>query len=343
MAFIAIDAKADVLNSKKGKLTPAQHAQLNAWCLANKTGILDWGGKCESTAQSYSVINGIATVVFHKGYIVICGRLVECEENSTVEITAPTSGFINGSIILRYNLNSSGNDEFQATTTTANLTQQDLNDNPISGVYEFELYRYMATNTTVILTRNTEYVPDIGGKLEQFITTLTGTGVIGSGNPPLQGYDKSKGTIEARLTDLGFKKASITNPNTDFIDARPTEICSLGKILYGVVYLKVPSTSTDVVENLTIATISNSLPPYNKKKIGELVQRVNVGPAQAPVYWSKRSEFYLNTNNTITVEQQTIEDGGGYGVSGTYPSANGNFGFLQDRYRNKDYGYWVVT
>lgn len=211
MAFIAIDAKADVANSKKGKLTPAQHAQLNAWCLANKTGILDWGEKCESTAQSYSVSSGTATVVFQKGYIVICGRLVECEANSQVVVTAPTSGSITGKIILRYNLSSTGEQEFVATTTTANfLTQQDLNDNPLTGVYEFELYSYTATASIVTLTRNTEYVPDIGGKLEQFITKLTGTGVIGSGNPPLQGYDKSKGTIETRLTNLGFRYALIS-------------------------------------------------------------------------------------------------------------------------------------
>lgn len=211
MSFIAIDAKADVANSKKGKLTPAQHAQLNAWCLAGKTGILDWGDKCVSTAASYSVSDGAATVIFKKGYLVICGRLVECEANTQVAVSAPISGSVNGKIILRYNLSNSGNDEFVVTTTTSALTQQDLNDNPLTGVYEFELYSYTATPSTVTLLRtNTDYIPDIGGKLQQFITVLTGTGMTGTGNPPLQDYDKGKGTIEARLTALGFREADIS-------------------------------------------------------------------------------------------------------------------------------------
>lgn len=212
MAFIAIDARADVAESKKGKLTPAQHAQLNAWCLASKTGILDWGNRCESTAASYSVSGGSATVYFKKGFAVICGRLVECEEGSSVTVEAPSVGTVNGKIILRFNLSNSGAEEFEATTKTGALVQQDLNDNPTTGVYELELYSYTATPTTVTLSRsNTDYIPDIGGKLAQFITVLTGTGMTGTGNPPLQGYDQSKGTIEERLTSLGFKEGNILN------------------------------------------------------------------------------------------------------------------------------------
>lgn len=229
MAFIAIDAKADVADSKKGKLTPAQHAQLNAWCLASKTGILDWGNRCESSAASYSVSGGAATVYFRKGFAVVCGRLVECEEGSSVVVAAPSVGTVNGKIILRFNLSNSGAEEFEATTKTGALVQQDLNDNATTGVYEFELYSYTATPTTVTLSRsNTDYIPDIGGKLAQFITVLTGTGMTGTGNPPLQGYDESngtieerlmplseydntKGTVETRLTSLGFKTGNATN------------------------------------------------------------------------------------------------------------------------------------
>lgn len=212
MSFIAIDARADVAESKKGKLTPAQHAMLNAWCLASKTGILDWGNKCESSAESYSVSGGAATVYFKKGFVAICGRLVECEEGSSVVVAAPSVGTVNGRIILRFNLSNSGAEEFEATTKTGALVQQDLNDNPTTGVYEFELYSYTATPTTVTLSRaNTDYIPDIGGKLEQFITVLTGSGMTGTGNPPLQGYDESKGTIEERLTSLGFKEGNILN------------------------------------------------------------------------------------------------------------------------------------
>lgn len=210
MAFIAIDAKADVADRKKGKLTPAQHAQLNAWCLASKTGIFDWGGRCESTLSSYTVSGGSATVIFNKGYLVICGRFVECEDNTQIDITAPISGTVSGKIIVRFNLNNSGNDEFVLTFKTGALRQDDLNINPL-GTYEFELYSYEITPSTITLTRtNTDYIPDIGGKLAQFITVLTGTGMTGTGNPPLQGYDQSKGTIEERLDALGFSQGDVT-------------------------------------------------------------------------------------------------------------------------------------
>lgn len=209
--FIAINAKADIQGSKKGKLTPAQNAQVNAWCLASKTGIFDFGGKCLASSSSFVASNNEATIDFHNGFVAICGRIIECEEGTQVKVVTPTTGTINGKIILRYDLAANGANEFVVTTTTAALVQQDLNENPITGVYEFELYSYTATPTSVTLVRNnTDYIPDIGGKLNQLITVLTGTGIVGSGNPPLQGYNTEKGTVEERLTRLGFKQGSVT-------------------------------------------------------------------------------------------------------------------------------------
>lgn len=209
--FIAINAKADIQGSKKGKLTPAQNAQVNAWCLASKTGIFDFGGKCLASSSSFVASNNEATIDFHNGFVAICGRIIECEEGTQVKVVTPTTGTINGKIILRYDLAANGANEFVVTTTTAALVQQDLNENPITGVYEFELYSYTATPTNVTLVRNnTDYIPDIGGKLNQLITVLTGTGIVGSGNPPLQGYNTEKGTVEERLTRLGFKQGSVT-------------------------------------------------------------------------------------------------------------------------------------
>lgn len=208
--FIAINAKADIQGSKKGKLTPAQNAQVNAWCLASKTGIFDFGGKCLASSSSFVASNNEATIDFRNGFVAICGRIIECEEGTQVKVVTPTTGTINGKIILRYDLTANGANEFTVTTTNAELVQQDLNENPITGVYEFELYSYTATPTSVTLVRNnTDYIPDIGGKLNQLITVLTGTGIVGSGNPPLQGYNTEKGTVEERLTRLGFKRGSV--------------------------------------------------------------------------------------------------------------------------------------
>lgn len=178
--FIPIDAKADVEGSKKGKLTPTQHAQLNAFCLANKTGIFDCLGRCEFSTISYN--GDIATITFNSGYIVICGRLVECEAGTTFDLTLPTSGTETGNIVLRYDLSAQGNGEFEIDKKVGTLTQQDLNEHPIDGVYEFVLYQYTATSSSVTLTRNIEYLKSVEHRLE---------------------------SVEERLTKLGFKRGSI--------------------------------------------------------------------------------------------------------------------------------------
>lgn len=168
MAFIPINAKADVKGSKKGKLTPAQNAQLNAWCLTKKTGILNCLDKCEAEQLTYTATNNITNVVFKKGYVVICGRLIECEAGTEVQIATPASGNVSGKIILKYNLNSSKEEEFVVTTKEGDLVQQDLNDSPLIGVYEFELYSYTATPTTITLERkNINYVKSVEQRLDE--------------------------------------------------------------------------------------------------------------------------------------------------------------------------------
>lgn len=175
MAFIPIDAKADVKGSKKGKLTPAQHAQLNAWCLSNKTGILDFpqdhskAGRCEATALQITNIQNYQTeIVFNKGYLVICGRLVECEENTKFTFRTPTTGTEKGKIVAKFSLGSDENEEFKIIQKTGALIQNDLNDNPVNGEYEFELYSYTATPTSVTLERrNIDYVKSVEQRLDE--------------------------------------------------------------------------------------------------------------------------------------------------------------------------------
>lgn len=163
MSFIAIDAKADISENKKGKLTPAQHAQFNAFCLTKKTGILDCLGKCEYISPiSIDSANHKATITFNSGYVVICGRLVECEAGTTFVADLPVSGEETGYIVLRYDLSAFEENEFKVIQKTGSLTQQDLNNNPIDGVYEFVLYKYTATPTSITLTRenNFSYIPE---------------------------------------------------------------------------------------------------------------------------------------------------------------------------------------
>lgn len=210
MSFIPIIARADITENgstptatiKKGKITPSQMAQLNAWVLAKKTGILNCLNKCQATASTIS--SNKSTITFSSGYIVVCGRLIECESGTTVEIN--TLQYPNGKIVLSVDLSSLKEDEVKINVVSPStvLANDDLNEKPLNGKYDFELYSYKTSGTTVTLTRaDTAYVPDIEGKFLQFEENLVAEG------KPLYNYDMSKGTIEERLTALGFRQGSV--------------------------------------------------------------------------------------------------------------------------------------
>ena len=297
MSFIAIDAKADIQGSKKGKITPAQHAQLNAWCLASKTGILDCLDKCVATANSYTALNNISTVVFKKGYIVICGRIVECEEGTEVKITTPTTGSVTGKIILKYDLSASEEKEFEVTTKIGDLIKEDLNSNPITGIYEFELYSYTATPTGITLVRNNEdYIPDIGGKLLQFEKSLTAEG------KPLGGYDASKGTIEERFDDfdlrlshLGFREGTLAvvsamSPSTNYIRRQ-------GNYVYGKLVRSGRSNNASVSKGGTLFTIPANFLPKESISCDVALQMI-IGSGTSTI----RATLTINTNGNAVID-----------------------------------------
>lgn len=208
MAFIAIDAKADVAGEKKGKITPAQHSQLNSFVLTKKTGILDCLGKCLAKNATISIVDNIANIEFNSGYLVICGRLVQCEQGTVVQVN--TSTYPSGVIVAKYNLNESGNNEFSIIVkSSTNLQQDDLND-VLLGTYEFALYEFTTGNNMLSLTRtNNAYVKSVEDNIEEINNELE----------PLSDYDISKGTIESRLANLGFKSGAITLLGTQYSSA----------------------------------------------------------------------------------------------------------------------------
>lgn len=302
MAFIPIDAKADLQGQKKGKMTPAQHAILNAWSLSNKTGILDFPqdhtkqGRCEATALQITNIQNYTTeITFYKGYIVICGRLVECESNTKFTFKTPTTGTETGKIIARFSLGSSGNEEFMIAQKTGALIQNDLNENAVNGVYEFELYSYEATPTTVKLTRTQPYIPDIGGKLSQFEASLKDEG------KPLHGYDDAKGTIEERLTALGFKKGSVILSSN--ITATKNEVVRQGNYVLGKFDFSV-SGAHDYANaeygrtiSLNVGTLPENFRPKENINVGVRYEHPisNYDTSPSPI------RAVINTNGIITV------------------------------------------
>ena len=268
MAFIAIDAKADIENSKKGKLTPAQHAQLNAWCLSNKTGILDWGDKCAPTLSSYSVSGNTARVYFKKGFVVICGRLVECEADSYVDVTAPTVGSEEGKIILRFDLSSAGATEFQALATTEALVQTDLNDN-VYGRYDFELCRYTAYPNRVEVRRvfYTNYIKDISREL------LTIDRELSEFNGRINDINSS---INQRLVPLEVSSSAETSNFAD-LSVKFT-IFKIGKLVFANVVSAFGITSATLhyfASGSTLFTIPTGYRPKENALICILIENDN--------------------------------------------------------------------
>lgn len=305
MAFIAIDAKADVAGSKKGKLTPAQHAQLNAFCLSNKTGILNCLNKCTVAQTVLTPSENKVTIKFQSGYVVICGRLVECEDGTTYTLTTPTTGTQNGKIILRFNLSATGESEFVLTSTTSALVQNDLNVNTL-GTYEFALYDYVASPTRVTLTRESlSYVQDIPDYVTGRLSAFTGAG------KPLYQYDEEKGTIEERLTKLGFKSGSVTLESG--VTATENTIKKLGNFVIGNITISNMRTPKTTV---TLGTIPSGFRPYKTLSFfGGIEGREN----DQTYTFSAMCTVTINTSGTIVLTVPTM--------SYIITNAKLNFGF----------------
>ena len=65
-------------------------------------------------------------------------------------------------------------------------------------------------NAFTVLTDGRAKVQTAPSEIDDVVNKgyVDGSGMQGTGDPPLQGYNKSKGTIEERLTNLGFKQLS---------------------------------------------------------------------------------------------------------------------------------------
>lgn len=195
--LIPITFKADgASDSKKGKIRAEDHSALLSFCLPGaKTGILDTLNKCD--AYGVSVSNGEASFYLHSGYVAICGRIVYIEEATQVHVALPASGTVRGSFGIKVDLSNIVDAEvvFYAKES-GSLIQNDLNENPTTGIYEFELYKYDSTPTTFSLSTKT---PEV-------ISRLKDTAVYAMRR---DGTIASSYTIEERLATLEAKTLNL--------------------------------------------------------------------------------------------------------------------------------------
>ena len=201
MALIPMIFKADGGEDypKKGKIRAEDLSALFAFSLSKKTGILNVLNAC--TSYSTIVSSGYATITFHNGYIVVCGRLVYIEEGTSVTVSLVSSGSATGKLGVRVSLSSTGATECEWFSKTTDLVQDDLNNNPVSGVYEFAIYEYIATATTfelgnkvgALINSNSELIDDYRSSNFNGAKYATDD----NGNPLT-----TKGTIDGRLEEL---------------------------------------------------------------------------------------------------------------------------------------------
>ncbi len=158
---------------------------------------------------------------------------------------------------------------------------------------------------------NTSIAAGTNGMLEVNGCTKTDALFIGSTN-----VSTKLSSIEDRLSNLGFKTASITVLDSSYIDAGNSEIYSLGKIVYGKIEIKAPTVGASAAAlDKDIARITGCQFPNKDIPIGEIKQRVATGGGYT-VY--STATFTLKTNGTIHVARPMRQgNAGGSQISTT--------------------------
>lgn len=165
----------DSVKTKIGKVTPNMSRLLYAYSLRGKTGILkDYASECSITIPvDYASNIGYGRVTFNKGVLSVCGGIVYIEQGTTFDIPV-TSDMQNASLGVRVDLSRDAGNEVEFFYKTGSLTQNDLQDNETSGVYEFDIYKFNVTSGLITLTQKTDKVCT---SIDQLIEDLE-TGVV---------------------------------------------------------------------------------------------------------------------------------------------------------------------
>lgn len=159
MALIPITFQADLGDENaKGNMRPEDMAALFAFLYPQEVGILNITGQDCSQFGAINIVGSTAQVTFHKGYIVVQGRAIYIEEGTQVAFNLPASGQTSGVLGVKINLAESGATEVTWFQKTNVAQTDDLLANASSGIYEFVLYYYTATNLNLSLDKKTDQI-----------------------------------------------------------------------------------------------------------------------------------------------------------------------------------------
>lgn len=156
----------DEIKTKIGKVTPVLARALYAYGLSGKTGILkDYASECSITKPiDYTSSPNYARLTFNKGILSICGGIIFIEQGTEFIVDGvygiPVGNNVaSGSLGIKVDLSKLEGEEVSFFYKTGSLIQNDLQENEIDGVYEFEIYKYSIVNGVLTLTQKNEEEP----------------------------------------------------------------------------------------------------------------------------------------------------------------------------------------
>lgn len=157
--------KDDINNVKKGNVRGQDLASFLSISMPKRAGVLDiFDDPCGYV--QITPTTGYATVTMKKGYVNIYGRCIYVEQGEQVQIALPTSGSVTGTFGIRVDLGETGANEVAWFTKTTTLQQDNILNNEITGIYEFALYNYTATNNSLELTKVAPIIQNIDDYLK---------------------------------------------------------------------------------------------------------------------------------------------------------------------------------
>lgn len=351
MAVKAINFKYDPTGQNSGIATPHTDAILNYYQSISGTGYFDGiGDGGQITAPIDYSVAGSAKLSFNLGAFLIYGRMVMIEGGTIFSVPLTSTSI--GSIGIRVNLSLAAGAEAQLySKLTQTLSQNNLLNNPVSGIYELELYRYSSNGSTLSLMRSPtlsaiyglqnlfyfkgeaqhsvsgsslDAIPketynvttNINGKGISTIFESNGTTVKNATQATRATYastDTSKGTIEQRLTNLGFRSGTVSLP---FGTASVNYVYRQGNYVIGKVAVSGIASPNNPKDGATLFTV-----PINFRPKNSISMRIgcSVGTTGGGAY--PAATLTINTSGTAVIT--SIEHSNFYRVI----SYDVNFGF----------------
>lgn len=261
----------------------------------------------------------VQNITIGRGMATAYGFDIQSESDSTFVATAPSAGYKYLFVFLFWDLSNpveanAGidiHDNGSGETWTPPY-QDNLITSPL-GKYQLPLYRLKVnTSGQIVQVLNWEDLD---------VKTIVGVHFAERANH-VNYADKAYGMqttiknefegVKSRLDMLGFKRVSISNADSDFIDTANTALFKLGKVIYGHIVFIIPSgtwgsrTSGSTIANLDVKPFQNVQYTYHETSHG-----------QGNVDFDFDITYQIDTDGKVTCSWTTIT-----GTTGTSAKNN---------------------